>query len=75
MRKDGAYVKKQRIDLITRYIAGHIESGKLPIRRVILFAEMTIGLSESRAKEYVSKICEMYGYRLTADFIEVAETE
>lgn len=77
MRKDGAYIKSQRIKRLTKYILG--ESGKerkpVLLRTVTIYAEMEIGLSEYRALSYVQRICEAYEWAINGAFIVLRKPE
>jgi hypothetical protein len=72
LRKDGAYVKKSRINTIAVYISNH---KPVALKTVVLFAELQIGLSEKRAREYIDKICEAYGYEIKDNVIKAIKNE
>lgn len=70
MRKDGAYVKKTRINQILKYmLRNKTANNKVMVDKVRLYAEMEIGLSEKRAREYINKICDLYEYEIKGDWI------
>lgn len=72
MRKDGAYVKKQRLNQVTAYIIGQAGKNRTPVlvSKVLGYCEIEIGLSEKKARDYIQKICDYYGYNLDVTWIK-----
>jgi len=56
VRRDGAFVKTERIKTITRQIARSFP-GEIDIEKMIIWIEVNIGLSPGRAREYIEKAC------------------
>lgn len=63
MRKDGAYIKLERIKQIQKQIVSSFP-GEVDFNKIVLWAEMNIGLTNETAQEYVTKIVEVNGWVL-----------
>lgn len=58
--------------MIAQYIANN---KPVALKSVLLFVELQIGLSERRAREYINKICEAYGYEIKDEIIKAVKNE
>lgn len=63
MRKDGAYIKLERIKQIQKQIVNSFPA-EVDFSKIVLWAEMNIGLTNETAQEYVTKIVEVNGWVL-----------
>lgn len=66
MRKDGAYVKKQRLNQITAALLRMAGPNKhpVPLTQILAYCEIEIGLTEKKSLSYLEKLCQYYGYTL-----------
>jgi len=64
VRRDGAFVKTQRIKQIVREIARQ-PPGPVSLDRMVTWVEVNIGLSTRRALEYIEKACLAQGWLVT----------
>lgn len=58
-RKDGAFIKKERLKQLARFVVQNMPANK---DRVLAYAEIEIGLSQARALEYLDLLCSFYGW-------------
>lgn len=61
MRKDGSWVKSQRLQEISRMIAPTMPDG-CNYKKLLVKIQFEIGLTESRAEEYVDLVCLAKGW-------------
>lgn len=59
VRKDGAFIKKERLKQLTRFVVQNLPANK---ERVLSYAEIEIGLSRKRAQEYLDLCAHFYGW-------------
>jgi hypothetical protein len=64
MRKDGAFVKLDRIRQIQKEITKCFPK-EVELNRIILWTEMNIGLTQEKAEEYITKIIDANGWVLS----------
>ena len=72
MRKDGAYVKTQRIQEIKKQIVKCFPA-KVSFRKIQLWSMMNQGLTEQTSTRYIENLIEAEGWHLTLENEIVAE--
>lgn len=72
MRKDGAYVKKERLNALAKFITAKSQNFKTPVllKDAMLYGEVEIGLSEKRTREYIKKLAAVYEWMIDDNFIK-----
>lgn len=70
VRRDGSFVRSQRLLEIARMIAlDFSENKKSEIEQLKLRIQMEIGLTEKTASEYVNTVCRAKGWHLKDGYI------
>ena len=68
-RRDGAWIKAQRLQAIARMIAKTFPKG-VSYDRMVSLVELEIGLSTQKAREYIDKVIEAKGWRVEDGIIK-----
>jgi len=71
LRRDGAYVKQQRLKQITKEIAKHFPS-PVSYSRMLDWIEINVGLSRSTAQRYLDLVIRAAGWAVNGDEITAA---
>jgi hypothetical protein len=61
VRRDGSYVKVERLKQIGKEIARYFPE-PVDYHKMVLWVEMNIGLSPVKAVEYIDKVIEAHGW-------------
>ena len=65
VRRDGSFTKTQRLNKIAAHVAPKLSEGeKVNISKLILWIEMTIGLTKKRAGEYINILAGAYDWEV-----------
>jgi hypothetical protein len=64
MRKDGSYVKVERLSLIRKEIAKQFPN-PVEVSKVELWVECNIGLTPEKARDYIDKAVAAAGWVIT----------
>lgn len=81
MRRDGSYVKTQRLNQIAAKVSPLLGQGeKVNIAKLISWIEVNIGLTKAKASEYLNTLAGIYEWEtkdgfLVLDFCEEPEEE
>jgi len=62
MRKDGAFIKAERVSQIGKLIAKSSKNGECNLNVILNIIQTDIGLRYSTAEEYVKLICNRKGW-------------
>jgi len=62
-RRDGAWIKAQRLKMIAKEVAKTFPEGA-DLEHVLLWIEVNIGLSRKKAQEYLAKVVAVKGWRI-----------
>lgn len=71
VKRDGAFLKTQRITKIGQHIAKNISKG-VDYEGLLTWIEATIGLTNMKAREYVAIACRVHAWEIKKGVIEVA---
>jgi hypothetical protein len=74
VRKDGAFIKSQRLITIGREVAKHMPNG-VPYDKIIMWIEWNIGLSKVKATEYLDAVIERYDWAVEDGVIKAGLKE
>lgn len=65
VRKDGSYVKTERMRLIAAYTTRFLQNGgKININKLKAWIEVNIGLSPIKAGEYIDTLVSAYDWEI-----------
>lgn len=67
VRKDGAWIKQQRIKKICTHTAKEIENGPRTLSSILSWVEINIGLNRHKAFEYTLLCAKTYGWVIDED--------
>lgn len=62
VRKDGTWVKIQRLTQITQFVAKAMGEGKVEMEKTLVWIQYELGLTEQRAREYLGLIMIKQGW-------------
>ena len=63
MRKDGSFIKTERLAQIAKQIVKGFPE-PVDYHKLVLWVEMNIGLRADTASEYITKICEAHDWAI-----------
>lgn len=76
MRKDGSFVKTERLRNISTQIAkafNQSDEKKVDLAVLISWIEMNIGLTKARALEYIDTCCSVHGWSIIDGKLSLCE--
>lgn len=62
VRKDGTWVKIQRLAQIAQFIAKAMGEGKVEIEKTLVWIQYEMGLTEQKAREYLGLVMIKHGW-------------
>ena len=60
IRKDGAFIKKQRLNKISKYVVKAAAKGPLSMKKVLAWIQVNVGLTPPKAREYLEVLIDAY---------------
>lgn len=70
LRKDGSWVRKQRMTQITKYLVlSLVDGNKISMNKLFAWIACNIGLTRPKAKSYVHEIAVLYDWQIKDGFI------
>ena len=76
LRKDGSWLRVQRLMEIAKEIAKHFnDGGKCNFETLMLWVEFKIGLTETRARDYIITVVRAKQWEIQDGFILPGEME
>jgi len=70
MRRDGSYVKTERLNQIAAKVSPLLGQGeKVNIAKLISWIEVTIGLTRKKAGEYINILADVYEWEVKNGFL------
>jgi len=62
VKKDGGWVRTQRLMQIAKHIASAMNEGKVAVDKTIVWIQWEMGLTESKAREYLGLVMIKQGW-------------
>lgn len=72
LRKDGGWVKQERMNRITIKITKDLKAGgRIKVDKLVAWIELNIGLTKDKARAYVETIALGYDYIITDGYLTI----